>query len=354
MEKNFFSLQIHSVSDSEEEENKLVYPVKQEPTSPGRSQHSSKKHRDKNLDNAKERHRVKELSRDNRIGSENGDHIRIKSEPMEDEKHHKHKSHKSKKHEKSSSSTSRDKHSSSRHSHSDHKSSRREGKERKDGDGFNSTVSDVDLSIVKSEAEEERKKLKMKMKKKEENDRNDTSNVDLSLVKKEKLESTSEKHKESTLSKHKSKERHSKDMPETKIRNKVSDEWAENIHVKQERVDSECDQGLAKDHSERDSLKDKSKEKQKGNEQKRTNDRKSNDDHKNKGIKVKTEEVESSKKDQLVRADPEFDNHGISFEDMLMSGVTKVKKKKPTSSSTGHKSTKSEVCPTRWVPACYE
>ena len=96
--------------------------------------------------------------------------------------------------------------------------------------------------------------------------------------------------------------------------------------LNRKRVDSECDQGSVKDHSERDSLKDKSKEKQKGNEQKRNNDSKSNDDHKNKGIKVKTEEVESSKKYQLVRADPEFDNHGISFEDMLMSRRYKSEK----------------------------
>ena len=347
--EKLFLLQIHSVSDSEEEENKLVYPVKQEPASPERSQHSSKRHRDKHLDDAKERHRVKELSGDNTIGSENVDHIRVKSEPMDDDKHHKHKSHKSKKHEKSSSSTSRDKHSSSRHSHSDLKSSRREGKERRDGDDFNSAVSDVDLSIVKSEVEEERKKLKMKMKK-EENDRNVTSNVDLSLVKKEKVESTAEKYKESTHSKHKSKERHSKDMKEAKDGNKVNDEWTENIHIKQERIESECGQESTKNHSERDSLKDKSKEKQNRNEQITNNDRKSNHEHKSKSIKLKTEEVESIKKDQLVRPDPEFDNHGISFEEMLMSGVTKVKKKKPTSSCTGNKSTKSEVCLLRWAP----
>ena len=218
-EKRLFSLQIHSVSDSDEEEKKFVNPVKQEPASPERSHHSNnyKRHNDKNLKNATERHRVKELSENNTISSENGDHIRVKSEPMDDDKHNKHKSHKSKKHEKSSSSsTRRDKHSSSRHSHSDHKSSRREGKDEKDGNNVGNIVSDVDLSIVKSEAEEERKKLMMKEKKKEKSNRSDTSNVDLSLVKKEKVESTSEKHKEATSSKHKSKEGHTKNITETK------------------------------------------------------------------------------------------------------------------------------------------
>ena len=61
-------------------------------------------------------------------------------------------------------------------------------------------------------------------------------------------------------------------------------------------------------------------------EQKTNNDRKSNE-HKSKSIKVKTEEIE---KERPVRLDPEFDNHGLSFEEMLMSGVTKVKKKKLT------------------------
>ena len=325
-EKRLFSLQIHSVSDSEEEENKFVNHVKQEPASPERSHHSNKRHYDQNLKNV--------------------DHIRVKSEPIDYDKHNKHKSHKSKKHEQSSSSTRRDKHSSNKHSHSDHKSSSRERKEEKDGDDVDNIVSDVDLSIVKSEAEEERKKLKMKEKRKEKNDRSDKNNVNLSLVKKEKVESSSEKHKETTSSEHKSKEKHGEDITETKIRNEINDEWTENIHIKQERVESECDQGLSKNDNERDKSKDKSREKQKENEQKTNNDRKSNE-HKSKSIKVKTEEIE---KEKPVRLDPEFDNHGISFEEMLMSGVTKVKKKKPTSSSTGNKSTKLEVSPLHRVP----